>query len=407
MIDLKRPDAGFWTIALGILVLVGFLPLLYPALPMGHDMLFHLARIQGLRDGFADGVFPVYINFRALDGFGYGTGLFYSDLFLCIPALLALCGFGIVEAYKLFLIFWGLASAFSMLYCLRKLKASDFGAFAGSLLYVWSSYFAIDVFTRAAVGEITAFPFLPLIILGLYRLIYGQPGRIYPLVFGFAGLFLAHQITFVLMGLLALIFCGLCLPRFLAEPGRIFWGCVSGVLFAGLVAFFLFPMMEQLMFMKYNLTEMTLHSPVHERSIPFFRLFLELPYTKLEHWIPPGIGIIFLVAAFQRFRIRSHWSSEERFRDCLLIAGFAALLFATDLMPWEGKIMKPLAAIQFPWRSYLPATALLAAAGGLLISEITDSVGGSVKRWLWILLVGCGFAWFLVLLHFMKNHVAG
>lgn len=394
MTDLEKTDRGFRPVVLGIVVLAGFLPLLYPALPAGHDLLFHLARIQALKDGMADGVFPVYVNFRALGGFGYGTGLFYSDLFNCIPALFALCGFGIVEAYKLFLILWGLASAFSMWYCLRRLKASDFGAFAGALLYVWSSYFSIDIFTRAALGEITAFPFLPLIILGLYRLIYGQPGRIFPLTFGFAGLCLSHHITFVLMGLFAGVFCGLCLPRFIAEPKRILWGALAGILFLGLTAFFLFPMLEQLMLAKYNLTEMTIKSPVYERAVPFIRLFLELPYTGLEFWTPPGIGIIFLVAAFQRFRVKSGWSAEERFRDCLLIAGFAALLFATDFMPWQGKIMKLLAPIQFPWRSYLPATALLAAAGGLLISEVTESRGDSVKRWLWILLVGCGFAWF-------------
>ncbi len=394
MIDLKKPNRGFWAIALAVAVLAGFLPLLYPALPAGHDILFHLARIQALTDGIKDGVFPVYVNFRALDGFGYGTGLFYSDFFLCIPTLFSVCGLGVAGAYKLFLVLWGLASAFSMRYCLRNLNASDFGAFAGSLLYVWSSYFSIDIFTRAALGEVTAFPFLPLIIVGVYRLIYDRPGRIFPLTFGFAGLLLAHQITFVLMGLFAGLFCGLCLPRFLAEPRRILCGALAAVLAVGLAAFFLFPMMEQLMFMKLNLMETTLESPIAGRTVSFVRLFLELPYTKLEFWTPPGIGIIFLVAAFQRFRLKSGWSNEERFRDCLLIAGFAALLFATDLMPWQGKIMKPLAAMQFPWRSYLPATAFLAAAGGLLISNVVGSRSDSMKRWLWILLVGCGFAWF-------------
>ncbi|MDD4817155.1 MAG: hypothetical protein PHI85_04210 [Victivallaceae bacterium] len=41
-------------------------PLLYPGIPNGHDIHFHLARICGIADGLRNGQFPVYVSRAAL-----------------------------------------------------------------------------------------------------------------------------------------------------------------------------------------------------------------------------------------------------------------------------------------------------------------------------------------------------
>lgn len=377
---------------LTVLVLAGFLPLCYPGIPHGHDFGFHLTRILALAEGMKAGQFPVWINFHALDGLGYAPPLFYSDLYLYPTAFLVRLGVPIVTAYKLFLLTWGLLCAWCMYFCILRIGKSAFGAFCGALLYVWSSYFAVDMFNRTALAETMAFLFLPLVILGLYELIFGNPLRFLPFSFGFAGLFYAHNITFVLASLIAMLFFAFNVPRFLQDIRRIGFLILAGLVAAGLAFAGITPMLEQLFSLKFNLTGQTMVSPIAERAVPLTRLFLELPYMKLANWMPSGIGLIFVIVGLQRLRLTSRRTPPECFRDAALIAGAGCLLAATNFLPWEG-MMSALASIQFPWRFYMPATAFLAVSGGLILAALCAELPERRRYWVWILLCGCGFAW--------------
>ncbi len=383
----------FYFVLLTVLLLGGFAALLYPGIPSGHDIGFHLSRIAGVAASLRNGIFPTWINYDAVHQMGYGVGFFYSDLTVYFPAALTACGVPLVTSYKLFLLGCGLAAGWSMFFAGWKIGGkSGFAGFAAALLYVWSSYFATDVFNRAAIGEVTAFVFVPWILLGIYNVLYGKASNFMPLAFGFAGLFYAHSITFVLMTIGTALFFVFAFPRLLHDWRRLFWVGLAGALATGLAAFAFIPMFEQLAHLKFNLTGQTMESPVHLSAVPLTRLFLELPYMKLEYWIPPGIGIIFLAVAFQRFRVKLSQEPAERFRDAAMIAGFAFLLSATNFLPWEG-MMRSLSSIQFPWRCYLPATAFLALSGGLLAGKIVEDGIGGRFRWTWILILGCGFPW--------------
>ncbi len=382
-------ERKFYPILLGVLIVAGFFPLLMPGIPGGHDICFHLTRLLILSDGLKNGCFPVWVNIHTLDGFGYAPGLFYSDLFLYPSAFLIACGIPLVTAYKLYLFVWGLLTAFSMYYVVLRIGKSTFGAFAGALLYCWSSYFAVDVFNRAALGEVMAFLFVPWCILGLYEIIYGERRRFLPLALGFAGLFYSHTITFVLMSLIAFLLLGFHLPLFLKDFRRVFSLVAGGIVALLLVLAALVPLGEQMLAIKFNLSSAIAGEPIAKRVVPLARLFLELPYMKLNYWIPPGVGMIFIVVLAQRFRLKSNWTGWEFFRDAAILTGLFALLASTDFLPWEG-MMSALGGIQFPWRFYMPATAFLAVGGGLLL-------GADLFRrrfWCYVLLLGCGFAWF-------------
>ena len=388
----KYGDTFFYSTLLVTLGCIGLIPLLYPGIPQGHDLFFHLARLQGMLDALNEGIFPIRVNFSALDGYGYASDLFYPDFFAYIPVFFAKMGLSLIIAYKLFLFIWWFFAAFSMYLSLTKMGVEKFGAFAGALLYGWSSYFATDIFNRAAFGEVLAFPFIPMAILGLYNLIYANPKNNLPLIFGFSGLFLAHQITFILICIIFSLFCILNITLFLRNPKRLLSLTICIFITFALISFFFFPMLEQMQYMEYNLTSRTIKSSIIERAVPFTRLWLELPYMKLEYWIPPGIGIIFLIIASQRLRLTLPPNIHRRTGDGLLIIGFCCLLASTNFLPWEG-MMKVLAGIQFPWRFYLPATAFLAAGCGFILSHLTQNDISKIRYWTWILLIGCGFAW--------------
>lgn len=390
-----REGTHCYPLLLGILILFGFTPLLYPGIPIGHDCGFHLSRLYSLSQGIANGVWPAWINDSAIGHFGYGTGFFYSDLYLYPSALLIACGLPIVTAYKLFLLIWGILTAYSMYYVAEQISGHrQFSAFAAALLYTWSSYFATDVFNRAALGEVMAFLFVPWILLGIWRVLYGEPQKFLPLALGFAGLFYAHSITFVLMSIATSLIFLFHFFLFLKEIRRFLWLIPAGLTAAALAAFAYVPMFEQLLHLEFNLTGKTMASPIAQHVVPITRLFLEFPYMKMEYWIPPGIGIIFLVVLLQRLRVHSKRSDVECFRDMALIAGSVFLLSATNALPWEG-MMRVLSSIQFPWRCYLPATAFLALGGGLLLGNIVGSDRKRQQYWFFALLLGCGFAWSL------------
>lgn len=64
------------------------MPLLWGGVFDGHDMLFHLNRIEGIASGLRCGQFPVRIHASTLLGYGYAASEFYPELFLYIPAIL-------------------------------------------------------------------------------------------------------------------------------------------------------------------------------------------------------------------------------------------------------------------------------------------------------------------------------
>ncbi len=392
------PARRLYPSLLAALILLGFLPLLIPGIPNGHDCMYHISRLVMLREGLRAGIPLPVINFDAMGGFGYGPGLFYSDLYFYPFGLLAALGVPVVAAYKLFLVTWGLLTAFSMYWVAKRISGDEFTGFAAALLYCWSSYFACDIIIRAACGEVMAFLFVPWCIYGFWNILYDEPSNrsCLPLALGYAGLFYAHNITFVLMCLIGGMITAFNLPVLLRDVRRIGTLVCAGGIALGLAAFGIVPLLEQITTLKFNLTKATLASPIADRMVPFPRLFLELPYMKMEYWIPPGIGIIFVIVFLQRFRVKSERTPAERFRDLCMVTGFAALVSATEFLPWQG-MLREIAAIQFPWRLYLPATAFAALGGGLLLGHLLAGKPVSMRRtWLWILLCGCGFPWWFL-----------
>ena len=198
-------------------------PLLTNQLMPGHDLLFHLNRIEGLTQGMMNGQFPVRIQPFWLMGRGYATSVFYGDLFLYFPALLRFFGVSVQGAYKCYVAAVNLATAALAYYCFAKMLGSRFIGLLGSLLYTLSGYRLISIYTRAAVGEYTAMTFLPLIACGLW-LIYRQPkdAKAKPLIWlpaalGYAGLINCHILSCEMAGLLTLITCVVLLPRTLRK----------------------------------------------------------------------------------------------------------------------------------------------------------------------------------------------
>ena len=161
----------------------------------GDDLFFHLSRIEGMAATIKAGYFPARNQLFWLQDYGYGTGFFYPDLFLYIPAMIRCLGFSVLEAYKIFIILVNFCSLLAFYYAAKEISRNETCGFLSALAAAFTVFRLIDMYGRAAVGEIQAFIFAPFIILGLYEIYNGHPEKWYHFAFGFWGICNCHLIS--------------------------------------------------------------------------------------------------------------------------------------------------------------------------------------------------------------------
>ncbi len=401
----KLTPKRFYPILLGCFVVIGLLPLLMPGIPNGHDLYYHLSRLYAMDINIRAGEIPSMINHEALAGYGYATGLFYPDLFLYPAVILMKCGIGIITAYKCLVFVVIMAIVFSAYYCARKLNISYFGAFTSALLYTWSSYLAVDLFVRQAFGEFCSFIFMPWVILGIYEILLGNPRKFLYLSFGFTGLVCSHSLSLFMMTVICAVFFLLNIVRLLKSPQRIMYLALSPIPTILLGMAYLIPMFEQFSHLHFFI-ENEKNNDILTRCMPLLKLVLEIPTSKADVWIPSGIGLMLIIVALQRFRLRiRNQTPIMLFSDMLLIAGLCCLLMSTEMPSWKGAF-KFMAVIQFPWRFFAPATAFLAFSGGVVLSNLIENNYENERHWVWLVICGSAFAWFVNVGYFYAARIS-
>jgi len=202
------------------IALVSSIPMFKEGILTGVDVGFHLLRIEGVKDALTIGQFPVRIQPNWLQGHGYANGLFYSDLFLIVPAIFRLCGYTVTESYKIYQFLINLMTSFIACYSFSKMtkskgeKAADCGvALLATLLYSTAIYRIIYLYSVEGVGQYTSLAFYPLVAAGIWNILKGEEKGYISLALGFSGLIQSH----VLSVLLALIFSVLFALVFIKE----------------------------------------------------------------------------------------------------------------------------------------------------------------------------------------------
>ena len=184
-----------------ILMLLSFaaiwtsIPLCFPWIQKGHDLYFHYGRLFNLSQDIFSGSLPVRIHPSIFRGFGYMSPTFYAETFLYPFALLIRMGMSPIGCYKLLILCINFATAGLSYYAFSRLCRSRRLGLITSFFYMLASYRLINLYTRAAVGEVLAAIFLPLLLLGIYQLFYGDSRRWITAVIAFTCLFQSHMIS--------------------------------------------------------------------------------------------------------------------------------------------------------------------------------------------------------------------
>lgn len=186
----KRID---FCIILGV-ALLATSPMFSTYLYNGDDLCYHLARIEGIKDGILDGQVPVIIMPEALKGNGYLNAM-YPYLFLYIGAFLRICRVSIGLSYKVIIFLANLGSALCAYYAFKSVSKSRRAVILAVVLYTLMPYRFTNIFSRGDLGETLALTFWPLLIAGMYHVILGDRKKWYYLVIGFSGILQSHILS--------------------------------------------------------------------------------------------------------------------------------------------------------------------------------------------------------------------
>lgn len=349
-----------------ILTLISTLPIfIIDGLPYGGDLNFHLKRIEAIKTNYEHGNYPIYYNY--LNGYGYASGIFYPDLFLNIPAIIYYLGINLFTSYKIFLFIIKLCSLISIYFSVKAITNKKQSGLLALILYAFSSYCFIDMFERGALAETLTIIFIPLVIRGIYEIIYKEPKKYYLLAFGMLGLLHSHIISLYIMTIFLIIYVLINVKKL--NKQKISAILKSIILFILIGCHFLLPLLEQMIDGNFYYNKITNTNILNYNAVPIYLIFLEIPYYIFTNrWIPCGIGIIYFIFLIYYFKHKNKFDKQSK---QFLYLGLFTLIFASKTFIWNIDIFKKIFSyIQFPFRVYILATNLFIISLSKIINKI-------------------------------------
>lgn len=371
-------------------IVFGSLPLFTDSLFWGHDMDFHLDRILALADGLASGHLFVPIETEILNGYGYATPLFYSQLFLYIPAILYNLAVPMQVCYQVYAILINIGTALIAYFSFQGIVKNKEIAATGTVLYLLSAYRITNLYVRAAVGEYTAMMFLPLVAYGFVKVFTGEEKKLcwkdyFPIVLGLSGLIESHVLSCELSALFILIVCIVNFRKTI-QPKRFLTLVKAAVLTVLVNMAYLVPFLDSMQMdlrvNSENINQIQVHGTYLLQLLGVFQVSYGHSNVGVMNDIPVALGfslvlgmILFLICCSKKH----DWNipRDEIFKVGLICSAFttASMILSTRFFPWDGlegisKVLaKVLCMVQFPWRYLSVATvfAVIATMVGLLI----------------------------------------
>ena len=362
------------------------MPLLWKGVYDGHDLFFHLNRIEGIAAGLRAGQLPVSIHASTLLGYGYAASQFYPEFFLYLPAALRNLGVSLAASVRVFEMLINLAASAACYFSARAVMGSRRIALGATLLYILCSYRLSNMYVRAALAESLAMIFFPLLIWALYEVLTRDEKKWPLLALSMTGIVLSHLLSTLFAALLCVLAALVCVKNLLRRPQRIL-SCAKAALMTLLCsACFLVPFIDYMDAGINTSVALTAYDHVLRAGalfVGFPGTGTELPYEALDFsytvGVVPGLAIVLGCAMLL---IRLYMQGQNRMHHDLLMLFFLALgglllLCSTDAFPWTWACHLPrrysalFQQIQYPWRLVGVACAPLAfaAAWGYMKDE--------------------------------------
>ena len=353
----------------------------------GFDLMFHLSRIEGIKDAFRDGqIIPtIYPNCNN----GYGVlGTMYPSLFLVPSALLRYCGVSMVASYH-FLVFLINALTVAVAWIsVRSFTKSDKTALLSVLLCACNPLRLVSLYPSASIGEALGMTFMPLLFSGLYEVIYGDKRKWYYITIAFSAMIMSHILSCVIVSLASVVVALLSVKEiFNKNEKRYIQLVISVLVFIVLNSWYI---IRFITFYRYSLnTESILSNYYYKETIIPTKLFMmstyNMPAPQVEEGIldgclqGPGVaGLICLFVMLLDVIIRDDVNNNRKkwVSICLALI-FGAIFISTSLFPWYkasqfSLINSFMGTVQFPHRFYDELSPLIFLLGPSSIEALIN-----------------------------------
>ena len=236
-------------LGLFIIVLVGFWGILNEGWRKRDDTAFHLARIWGLACEIKRGNIPVRVQSDLINGHGVAVSIFYGDILLYFPALLVILKVPLYIAYKVYVFTIHVGTVVLSYISFKKISKNAHIGLLCSAVYSLSIYRLCDIYFRDAVGEYTAMMFLPVIVWGMWNIMFENTNKeVYKsnwiiLSLGMTGIIQSHILTCEMVVFFMIITC-ICNIKKVIERERFLELCKAAVGSVLLNLFFLVPFLD-------------------------------------------------------------------------------------------------------------------------------------------------------------------
>jgi len=373
----------FWLFFAVLLFLSFLMMYFYQPLCPGQDFFFHYRRLQALMDGLHSSPYLIYLDYGAIDGYGYFTKAFYSD-FVLIPFALIGNITSIEFAYQFMIFTFTVLCGIFTYITVNYIYKNPFAAAIGALLYTFAVYRLLDLYHRAALGETLTFTFIPIVFLGLYQIIKGDYRKWYILTIGFSLMIFTHLISSVLMFVTMLILLIIYNKSLRRDSKRIYFLVLSGIVTLVIVSYYLYPMLEQMLSNTFYYEGRNIMSKAEDSALGFHWIIWGM-FTGIiapKQIFVPGVGLLLTGAIALRILVYGK-SAQLKSIDIGVIIGLAYIVVASPLFPWSIFPFNTLNFIQMGWRLFEFSSFFFAVAGGFYLSMLLKTnkrllIGGCV-----------------------------
>lgn len=422
-----------------ILIAIGFAATVPLLLGYGFsgDLKFHIDRILGIADWMRNATWlePVErISSISNEGKGYPWGVFYPQLFLYLPALAVRLGCSIEFSYQMFILFVNCSTAIIAYYSFSRmavaistdncstaktsLKSSDhvtataesstessydsssaksssvvtsvlklsdvrIGIFA-SILYTFSIYRMVNLYSRGALGEILAMTFLPLLFYALTEVVYRDRSKWPLLAVAMSGIIQSHILTTTMCCVFGILFIIPGLPKLFRERGRMFCLIKTIVVTLLINLWTLVPLVKCMSLPIKALTESD------KMNISMFtvgvrdllRTFVTDGSDQL--FICVGLVICGFAAAYAVYAVvvlvrnkptNSNSGCGGKLGIWCIICGAVALFLCSKYCPWDYlETLSFVPNIQFAWRNMSFALVLMVLPAALGMNALVEGL---------------------------------
>lgn len=355
------------------------------------DLTYHLLRIESVKEALEAGSFPPRVNPIFLNGYGYGSSLFYPDIFLVIPALLNMMGITLLVSYKIFLFIIIFAASYTTYYSMRIFCGKYEWALLGSGVLILSNFYLADIHSRSGMSEMLACVFAPLLMAGIYDYFACEGKRVYLLGIAFGGMVLSHTImTFIGVLITLSIFAGMLLVptkrKLIFEKKRFGKLILTAFLTILVVGYYVFPMLEQMVNDRFWFNTPWAKVGKYVQTLESLFVPVGVFYYKARFGV--GIPVLALLAGrIYLGKVKNKWA------DCLIALGVIQFIVMTDVLFWVMMQDTVMNMIQFPYRFYPYALFLIICGMMIVLAEKRENkqIGKGVMPILVLLTIVCGF----------------